>query len=234
MPHPSTRQKRTSMSHRSTTFRLAVPARGALVLAGGLLLAGTVLAGCAGGKPAAAQSSPSGSQQPGRAGFAGAGEPAAFGLLAEIDAHVLQVQNQATGQVSVSYSTSTEFSQTRQVSRTALQVGDCVTAIGQRSSSGSPSASPSAGSSSAGSSGQPSRPTSFAAASVQISSAINGSCVAAGLGGARGGTRPSGFPSSRPSGFPSGRPSNRPSGQRVDSASATSPPASSARSPRQA
>ena len=213
---------------RHPAFRLAVPAP--YGLAGGLLLAGAVLAGCAGGKPtagqAAAPGSPSRSQQPGRAGFGGTGGPAAFGLLAEIDAHVLQVQNQSTGQVSVSYSASTEFSQTKQVTRTALRVGDCVTAIGQRSapsagsaSAGSPSAgSPSAGSPSAsppaGSSGQPSRPTSFAAASVQISSAVNGSCVTGGLGGARGGTRPSGFPSGRPSGFPSGRPSDRPSGQR--------------------
>ena len=194
-------------------FRLAVPARGALVLAGGLLLAGTVLAGCAAGKPAAGQAAaqrpPSGSRQPGRAGFGGAGGPAAFGLLAEIDAHVLQVQNQSTGQVSVSYSATTEFSQTKQVTRTALQVGACVTAIGQRSpSSGSPSASPSGGSS-----GQPSPPTTFAAASVQIASAVNGSCVTAGLAGGRGGTRPSGFPSGRPNGFPSGRPSGFPSGR---------------------
>jgi hypothetical protein len=191
------------MSLPPTAVRLASPTRGALILAAGLLLAGAGLAGCAGGKSAstpsaAAQTSAAGDQQ--RQGF-GAGGPAAFGLLAEIDGHVLQVQNPSTGQVSVSYSTSTTFSQTEQVTAAALKVGDCVTAIGQR-----PAGAPSAASTA------PSRPTSFAAGSVQISAPVNGSCGFAGVGGGRG-VRPSGFPSGRPSGFPSGRPTNLPSGR---------------------
>jgi hypothetical protein len=188
--------------------RLVPPVRGVLVLAAGLLLAGLGLAGCAGGKSAsapsaAAQTSSADGQQGQRQGF-GAGGPAAFGVLAEIDGHVLQVQNPSSGQVSVSYSTGTTFSQTKQVTATALRVGDCVTAMGQRStgsSSGRPSASPSA-----------SRPGNFPAASVQITAPVNGSCGFGGFGGGRG-ARPSGFPSGRPSGFPSGRPSDFPSGR---------------------
>ena len=176
------------MSLLPTTVRLVPPVRGALVLAAGLLLAGAGLAGCAGGKSAgpaaAAQTSAAGPRSQGLAG------PAAFGVLAEIDGHVLQVQNPTSGQVSVSYSTGTTFSQTKQVTVAALKVGDCVTAVGQRTS-GSPS-----------SSGGASRPTSFPAASVEISAPVNGSCGFAGRGG-----RPGGFPSGRPSGFPSGRPS---------------------------
>jgi len=188
------------------TFRLGPPVRGALVLAAGLLLAGAGLAGCAGGKSgsgpsAAAQTSAAGAQQGRRQGF-GAGGPAASGLLAEIDGHVLQVQNQSTGQVSVSYSTGTTFSQTEQVTAAALKLGDCVTAVGQRNQSASPAPSSSAaGSSAAG------RPTNFPAASVQISAPVNGSCGFDGTAGR--GVRPTG----RPSGFPSGRPSNFPSGR---------------------
>jgi hypothetical protein len=190
-----------------------LPVRGALVLAAGLLLAGAGLAGCAGAKAgsgpsAAAQTSSAGSQRQGQ-GF-GAGGPAASGLLAEIDGHVLQVQNQSTGQLSVSYSTGTTFSQTKQVTAAALKVGDCVTAVGQRSqSAGSPAAS-SSGSAAPGSS-EAGRPTDFPAMSVQISVPVNGSCGFA--GGFGGGVRPSGFPSGRPSNFPSGRPSNFPSGR---------------------
>jgi hypothetical protein len=189
------------MSHPPTAARLVLPVRSGLVLAAGLLLTGAVLTGCAASKSASgqavAQASATGSQQ-GRSGFGGG--PAAVGTLAEIDGQVLQVQNQATGQVSVSYSASTTFSRTETVTAAQLTVGSCVTAVGQRTqSSGSPSVAPS-------------RPTSFPAATVQISAATNGGCAVAGPGG-RGGTRPSGFPSGRPSGFPSGRPSGFPSGR---------------------
>ncbi|HEU5268822.1 MAG TPA: DUF5666 domain-containing protein [Jatrophihabitans sp.] len=191
------------MNDPATAVRLglASPVRGAAALAAALLLAGVGLAGCAGGKSAtgqaAARTSAAGGQQGQRQGFGGG--PAAAGLLAEIDGHVLQVQNPATGQVSVSYSTSTTFSQTTPATLAALKVGDCVTAIGQRSSSASP---PSAGSAAP-------RPTDFPATSVQISAPTDGNC---GFGGGRG-VRPSGFPSGRPSSFPSGRPSGFPSGR---------------------
>ena len=111
------------MSHPSTAARLAIPVRSGLAVAAGLLLAGGALAGCGGSKAAAgqaaAQASATGSQQ-GRCRIRRQC-PAAFGTLAEIDGHVLQVQNQATGQVSVSYSTSTTFSQTRTVTAAAAE-----------------------------------------------------------------------------------------------------------------
>ena len=187
------------MIHPPTT-RLVPPVRGTTALAAALLLAGLGLAGCAGGKSAAgqaaAQTSAAGNQQGQRQGFGGG--PAAFGLLAEIDGHVLQVQNPSTGQVSVSYSAGTTFSQTRPATLAAVQVGDCVTAIGQRNQSTAPQSSGSASP----------RPTSFPASTVQISAPTDGSCGFGGRGG-----RPSGFPSGRPGGFPSGRPSGFPSGR---------------------
>jgi hypothetical protein len=185
--------------HPPTASRLDL--RRPLLLAATLLAAGAVLVAC--GTSKAASNQPSAAPNSAAAGNRGA-VPGAFGTLAEIDGHILEVQNQATGQVSVSYSAATTFSLTRTVSVAALRVGDCVVATGQRSrssgSAGSPAPSPS------------SRPTSFPASSVQISAPVRGTCVAAGFGGGTG-NRSSGFPSGRPSGFPSGRPSGFPSGR---------------------
>jgi hypothetical protein len=171
-----------------------------LLLAATLLAAGAALVAC--GTSKAASNQPSAAPISTAAGNRGA-VPGAFGTLAEIDGHILEVQNQATGQVSVSYSAATTFSLTRTVTVAALRVGDCVVATGQRSrssgSAGSPAPSPS------------SRPTSFPASSVQISTPVRGTCIATGFGGGTG-NRSSGFPSGRPSGFSSGRPSSRPSG----------------------
>src|SRR6185312_1012831 len=79
---------------------------------------------------------------------------------------------------------STGFTQTKSVTIAALAVGDCVTAIGQRSTSSPPAPSGSPGAD---------RPTSFTAASVSIEPAVNGNCAGGGFGGG-----PSGSP--RPSG----------------------------------
>jgi hypothetical protein len=176
-------------------IRLRLPYRSLLLTGAGLLLLAG-LAGCGTSKAstngaASVVPLPSGSRGPG----AGRGAaPAAYGMAAAISGNSVQVQDPATGQVTVTFTASTGFSQTRSVTVAALAVGDCVTAIGQRpsSSSAAPGGSPGAD-----------RPTSFAAASVSIAPAVNGSCSAAGFGG---GNRPSGRPTgARPSG--SARPS---------------------------
>ncbi|MGI8664768.1 MAG: hypothetical protein ACR2N4_01845 [Jatrophihabitans sp.] len=188
--------------------RLAMPPR--TVLLGCALLAVAVLAGCGGSKATGAAAPISTGALP---ASTGAGQlrgaaPAAFGLAAAISGNSVEVQDPTTGQVTVTFGTSTAFSQTRTVTAAAVSVGACVTAISQRTGT-SASPAPSAGG------GGAARPTSFTAASVQISPAVNGSCPVAGFGGGRtGGTRPSG--SGLPSG--SGQPSTAPTGTRPSGA----------------
>ncbi|MDQ2959057.1 MAG: hypothetical protein M3Y42_19135, partial [Actinomycetota bacterium] len=111
----------------------------------------------------------------------------------------VEVQDPATGQITVNFTASTAFSQTKAVTRAALTAGECVTAIGQRSTASGAASSPVP---SPSETSRPSLPTSFTAMSVAISPAVNGACTTAGFGGGRTGARPSG----------SGRPTDRPSG----------------------
>ena len=194
------------MIQTSRSLRLQLPYRGLLVTGAGLLLIAG-LAACGGGSKAAANGTnsivplPSGSRGPG-AGRGGPA-PAAYGMAAAIAGNSVEVQDPATGQVTVTFTASTRFIQTKSATITALVVGDCVTAIGQRSTSATPAPS---GSSGAG------RPTSFTAASVSIEPAVNGSC-AAGFGGGGFGGGGGGFGGGGGGGF-TGRPSGspRPSG----------------------
>jgi len=164
---------------------------------GALLLAAGLLAACGGSSSASsstvsAQSTGAAGSGAGRGGFGGT-PPGAFGVLAEITGNSLEVQNQATGQVTVTFTASTAFSQTKSVPLAALKVGDCVTAVAVRAQT---SSSPSAPSS-------PTGPlTNFIASSVQISAPVNGSCELTGFGGGR--TRPSGSRTPQPgnSSFP--------------------------------
>jgi hypothetical protein len=185
--------------------RLRVRTTSLVILTASLLLTGGLLAACGGSKAASTgQAQPAGSQagqagqagQASQGGFGGGQQPGAFGTLADISGNTLQVQNPSTGQVSVTYSASTAFTQTKTVTAAAVKVGDCVTAMGQRSTS----------SSSAAPSSAAARPTTFPAATVQITAAVNGSCTAGGFGGNRTGARPSG------SGLPTNRPTASPSG----------------------
>jgi hypothetical protein len=183
----------TSMIQTSRSFRLRLPYRGLLATGAALLLiAGLVAYGgsskASANGPGSIVPLPSGSRGPG-AGRGGAA-PTAYGMAAAIAGNSVEVQDPATGQVTVTFGSNTGFSQTKSATMAALAVGDCVTAIGQRSGSASPAASGSAGAN---------RPSSFTAASVSIEPAVNGSCTAGGFGGGGGGfTRPSGSP--RPSG----------------------------------
>ena len=112
----------------------------------------------------------------------------------------MQVQNQQSGQVAVSWSSATTFSHTVRTTLATVKAGDCATAIATSATSATAA--------------------SFTAATLRISSPVNGTC---GIGGGTGGgtgQRPSGFPTGfptggqLPSGFPSGGrlPSGFPSG----------------------
>lgn len=56
--------------------------------------------------------------------------PGAFGKVAALTGKSMEVQNQQTGQVTVSWTTSTTFSETVSESIAAVRTGDCVTATG--------------------------------------------------------------------------------------------------------
>jgi hypothetical protein len=174
--------------------------RGAVVGAVALSAALT-LAACSGsssgaspGSPASSSSGGSGGSNGGGSGSGGgngaANRPGASGQVAAIAGTTMQVQSQQSGQVAVSWTSSTTFSHPVSTTTSAIKAGDCVVAT---AASGSSDAS-------------------FTATSVTVSAAANGQC--GGPGGAGTGQRPSGFPSGqRPSGFPSGqRPSGVPSG----------------------
>lgn len=163
-----------------------------------LAVAIVLLAACssAGSSPSAptSTSSSSGAQAPQGSGTRFGG-PAASGLIAAVNGKTVQVQNQQSGQVAVTYSAKTKFSRTVATTVAKIKKGDCVTAMAP--------------------SGTPSSATSFTAARISVTSPVNGSCT-----GGFGGQRPTGaVPSgARPNGaqFPNGAaPSGAPSGGRI-------------------
>ena len=139
-------------------------------------------------EPAGASSSTAGGN--GRPGIG----PAASGQVAAISGTTMQVQNPQSGQVAVAWTATTSFTHTVTTSLAAVQVGQCVTAVGPA--------------------GTPRSASSFTATTLMVSKPVDGSC--AGRPGGAGGQRPSGVPAgtNRPPGFPSGFPTggNLPSG----------------------
>ncbi|HEY5180543.1 MAG TPA: hypothetical protein VIJ07_12355 [Dermatophilaceae bacterium] len=118
------------------------------------------------------------------------GFPGATGLLAQIDGKTLQVQGTDT-QTAVTYSAKTTFTNTVAAKLSDVVVGVCVQARSAQPASGAGGAAPTAA---AGP---------VAAASVEISPAVNGRCTVGGSqmpgAGAPGGgdpTRPTGMPTS--------------------------------------
>jgi hypothetical protein len=173
--------------------------RTVLLASGGLAVA-VVLTACSGSSAAGSSgTTPAASPTGSSAGTANrARGPAASGTIAAITGTTMQVQNQQTGQVAVSWSTATRFTHPVTVKLSSIKPGDCVTAAAPSATSGSTSP--------------------FTATTVTVTPAPNGSCTG-GFGGqqrAGNGSRPSGFPSGFPSGArPSGsaaRPSGFPSG----------------------
>jgi hypothetical protein len=114
----------------------------------------------------------------GRGAFGGAS-----GSVAALSGTSMEVQNAQSGQVTVSWTTSTAFSQTVTVPASAVTVGACITATGSSSKS------------------------TITARSVTISQPVSGKCAAGALG-ARGGFGGAG----RPAGSTGGRTFTPPSG----------------------
>ena len=133
-------------------------------------------------QPDSPAASPSSSAAAGSSPRAAVRGPAAFGLIAAVSGSTMQVQNAQAGQVAVTWTTATKFSQQVALSLSSVKAGDCVTAS---SAAGSPTA------------------TSFTATAVTVSQAVNGRCFGGFGGGATSSPRPTGS-FARPSGAPSG------------------------------
>ena len=94
--------------------------------------------------------------------------PGVFGTAAAVSGSSMEVQNPTSGQVTVTFSTSTVITDTVTAAATDVTAGSCVTVIGQPPASGSAS-------------------TSVTATTVTISTPVNGSCTGAGgFGGGAG------------------------------------------------
>ncbi len=164
-------------------------ARRAVFVAAASVAAALVLSACGGSSGANPPPSAAASSSAGAGQGTPTGGPAASGKVAAISGTTMQVQNQQTGQVAVSWSASTKFRHQVAVTIADVKAGDCVAAVAP--------------------SGTDSSATSFTATTLTISPAVNGSCTAGGSGGPGGGR----FTGAPPSGFPSGKlPSGLPSG----------------------
>jgi hypothetical protein len=140
---------------------------------------------------AAATASPSAAAAGGSSPRAAARGPAASGLIAAVSGSTLQVENAQVGQVAVTWTTATKFTQQVTLSLGSIKAGDCVTAS---AAAGSPTA------------------ASFTATAVTVSQAVNGRC----FGGFGAGAFPSAGSSFQPRPRPSGtRSFARPSGGAV-------------------
>jgi len=141
--------------------------------------------------------SPSAAAAGGSSSRAAARGPAASGLIAAVSGSTLQVQNAQVGQVAVTWTAATKFTQQVSLSLGSIKAGDCVTAA---ATAGSPTA------------------ASFTATAVTVSQAVNGRC----FGGFGGGTVPSPGSSFQARPRPSGtRSFARPSGAARTGAFAT-------------
>ncbi|MCA0321808.1 MAG: hypothetical protein LCH60_04405 [Actinobacteria bacterium] len=177
---------------------ITAPARRLPLLGAGLALASTLaLAGCGSASSGtdSPASSPSTTQPPqGQSGQPAAGStprmPGASGEVVALSGTTAQVRNQQTGQVAVTWSAATTFTQTVDGSAAEIATGDCVVAMGADASTGQ------------------------AATSITVTKPVDGSCETAGPGGFRGGSGgfPGGAAGTPPAGMPSGAPSGMPSG----------------------
>ncbi|WP_344080518.1 hypothetical protein [Nostocoides veronense] len=135
----------------------------------------------------------SGQQATGRPnGASGRSMTGASGEVVALDGTTAQVRNERTGQVAVTWSTKTTFSETVAGKASDIKVGDCVTAVSTADGA--------------------------AATSVRVSKpADDGTCTRGGFGrdGFPGGGMPgggTGMPSDMPTDMPSGMPTDLPSG----------------------
>jgi hypothetical protein len=167
------------------TRRLALVA---LVVAAGVALAGCSVVG----SPVPAASASHGARGNGfgdgqGGGFAGGAFPGAAGMVAAVTGTTAQVQS-ATRQTAVTWTSSTTFTDQVAAASTDLKAGDCVVARPAVPSGTGPKG---------GSNGTGGSATTVAAATIEMSAPVNGTC-AAGLGGKRIGQRPGGAPTAAP------------------------------------
>lgn len=117
--------------------------------------------------------------------------PGASGEVAAVSGRTAQVQNDQTGQVAVSWTGDTTFTQEVDATLDAVEVGSCVVVTTADTDDSSAEA------------------TEVTAASVRITPASDDGC---GFGGGRGAGMPSGAPSDLPSDMPSDMPTDRAGG----------------------
>jgi len=118
------------------------------------------------------------------------GPPGASGEVADVSGRTMQVQNPTVGQVAVTWTASTTFTQQVDASLADVSVGDCVMVT----------------SSSAAASSSPSAAEPIAADQVRITPAVAGECT-----GGRGSGAPGQLMTSAPQGMPTDLPSDLPS-----------------------
>jgi hypothetical protein len=152
--------------------------------AGAAVCSAVLLVSACGGGTAASSGAAAAPTTAASGGSGARGFPGATGLLAQIDGTTLQVQGTDT-QTAVTYSPTTTFSDTVAATRSSVVVGACVQARSARLVAGPGGSAPTAV---PGATAGP-----VEAATVEISSAVNGGCSA--FGGFRTpGTRPLGAP----------------------------------------
>jgi hypothetical protein len=125
---------------------IALRASRIVTLSAALLLAAPLLSGCGGSSgshtttgstattgDSSASNSSSGGSGAGGSGSGGSNFPGASGSVAAISGSSMEVQNQQSGQVTVSWSASTAFSKTVKLTAAEVTPGDCVTVTGSTS-----------------------------------------------------------------------------------------------------
>jgi hypothetical protein len=166
------------------TIRRNVKQPSLIALGSLVLLFGVSSCGGSAGPAADSSSGPSAAGQPG--GVGGPGIPGASGEVAQVSGRTMQVQSQLTGQVAVTWTSRTTFTQQVSASLSDVASGDCVIV----------------GTSSETTTGSP-----IAAETVRIIQAVDGGCTPGGGAG-----QPDGAPTEQPSDLPSDLPSNLRSG----------------------
>ena len=159
-----------------------------LAVLGAVGAAGLAFAACGGSSGASTGSTaPRGNGSGGSAGSSTTPSslPGASGTIASVSGATIEVQNDQTGQTTVTYTPTTTIRQTSATTAAAVTVGSCITAFGK------PSSTASAKSSSNGP---------VTATTVSVSQPVSGTCDRGGFGG---GARPGGFPG-RPAGAEGG------------------------------
>jgi hypothetical protein len=180
----------------ATNRASAAGRRWAPALAGlGIVVLGVTACGGSSGNAATPAATIASSAAPGSSPTPSAGQaafPGVVGTAAAVSGSSLEVQNPTSGQVTVTFTTSTPITDTVSVTAKDVTVGSCVTVVGKPPTTGSAA-------------------TSVTATSVTVSAPVKGECTGGGAGGF-GGFGRSGGAGATPR--PSFSPRPRPTGSR--------------------